>query len=157
MGLAGRSPQLCELWVACFCSTLWFIWHSRNKARYEGIEPNVSRVQRLIVGCVNGSSCLASGPMNNMIQDLRVVKRFGASCRPRRVPRITEVHWNSPPYGWIKINTDGAWKSTSNEAGYGGVFRDHRGIVIGAFCSNLDIPSSLDAEVVAVIKAIDLA
>lgn len=31
----GRSPQLKELWVACFNSVLWFIWQARNKAKYD--------------------------------------------------------------------------------------------------------------------------
>jgi ribonuclease HI len=40
---------------------------------------------------------------------------------------------------------------------YGAAFRDHRGCFLGAFASSLDIPSSVAAEVMAVIKAIELA
>ncbi|XP_050378184.1 protein FAR1-RELATED SEQUENCE 5-like [Argentina anserina] len=37
------------------------------------------------------------------------------------------------------------------------VYRDYRGTVLGAFSSTFDIPSSVDAEVMVVIKAIELA
>ena len=40
---------------------------------------------------------------------------------------------------------------------YRGVFRDYKCEVLGAFSSNLDIPSSVIAEVMAIIKAIELA
>ncbi|PRQ57777.1 putative ribonuclease H-like domain-containing protein [Rosa chinensis] len=82
---------------------------------------------------------------------------MGAICKPRRAPRIIEVNCLTPPFGWIKVNTDGAWKLDSNQACYGGVYRDYKGLVIGAFSSTLDIPSSVAAEVMAVIKAIELA
>ncbi|PRQ23156.1 putative ribonuclease H-like domain-containing protein [Rosa chinensis] len=95
--------------------------------------------------------------MFNNVQELCVIKRMGAICKPRWAPRIIEVNWLTPPFGWIKVNTDGAWKMDSNQAGYGGVYRDYKGLVIGAFSSTLDIPSSVAAEVMAVIKAIELA
>ncbi|KAL6225911.1 hypothetical protein ACLB2K_004760 [Fragaria x ananassa] len=95
--------------------------------------------------------------MFNSSEELVVLKKIGVQCRLRRAPRVIEVNWHSPLYGCIKMNTDGAWKSSSNKAGYGGVFRDYSGKVMGAFCSNLDIPSSVAAEVMAVIKTIELA
>nr|XP_011463662.1 PREDICTED: BAHD acyltransferase At5g47980-like [Fragaria vesca subsp. vesca] len=95
--------------------------------------------------------------MFNSTEELVVLKKVGVQCRPRRAPRVIEVNWHSPPYGCIKLNTDGAWKSSSNKAGYGGVFRDYNAKVMGAFCSNLNIPSSVAVEVMAVIKAIELA
>lgn len=153
----GRSPQLKELWIACFCTTLWFIWQTRNKVRYDSVIPNVAKACRLIDGHVNASSLIASGQMYNNTQDLCVLKRFGVACRPRRAPRILEVNWHPPVIGWFKVNTDGAWKRGEDHLSYGGVFRNFQGEVVGAFSSSLDIPSSIAAEVMAVIKAIELA
>ncbi|XP_062022669.1 uncharacterized protein LOC133738979 [Rosa rugosa] len=59
--------------------------------------------------------------------------------------------------GWVKLNMDGAWRNASAQAGYRGIFHDFRGHVIGAFHCNLDIPSSIATEVMAVIKVIELA
>lgn len=53
------------------------------------------------------------------------------------------------------MNTDGALKGflRYSGAGYGGaLYRDFQGTVLDAFCANLDIPSSVAPEVMAVIK-----
>ncbi|KAL6205985.1 hypothetical protein ACLB2K_023236 [Fragaria x ananassa] len=95
--------------------------------------------------------------MFNSLEELRVLKNYNISCRARRAPRIIEVNWHPPILGWVKNNTDGAWQRASGRAGYGGIFRDFCGSFLGAFASNLDIPSSVEAEVMAVIQAIELA
>ena len=153
----GRSQQLKEIWLICYTTTLWFIWKIRNKVRHENFACDVNATRQLIMGHIKASSNLASGCMYNSITELRVLKNFGLACRPRRAPRITEVNWLPPILGWIKINTDGACQWASGRAGYGGVFRDFDGSFLGAFASNLDIPCSVDAEVMAVIQAIELA
>ena len=56
----------------------------------------------------------------------------------------------------MKINTDGSWKSDTGQVGYGAVFRDYKGAFLGAFSFSLNIPSLVAAEVIAVIKAIEL-
>ena len=88
---AGRSPQLRELWLICFTSILWFVWHARNKTRFEGRCFSVQAVCRLISGHIRAVSHLATGHMHNSVQDLRILKCFGASCRPRRAPRLMEL------------------------------------------------------------------
>lgn len=80
-----------------------------------------------------------------------------SACRSRRAPRIIEVNWHPSSYGCIKVNIYGAWKNGSDKVSYGGVFRNYRGKVLGAFYANLDIPSSVADEVMAVIQAIELA
>ncbi|KAK9949954.1 hypothetical protein M0R45_005462 [Rubus argutus] len=154
---AGRSPQIKELWLICFTSILWFVWHARNKTRFEGRCFSVKAVCRLISGHIRAASHLATGHMHNSVQDLRILKCFSATCRPRRAPSVVEVNWNPPSIGWVKINTDGAWKHNEGVGGYGAIFRDYKGHFLGAFASNLDVPSSVAAEVMAVIKAIELA
>ena len=93
LGLSyGRSSQLHDLWVACFASTLWFIWHCRNRVRHDGLEVTVSQACRLITSTVAASSRLSSGCMFNTVQELCVIKGMGAICKPRRAPRIIEVN-----------------------------------------------------------------
>ena len=114
----GRSHQLRELWIACYSSALWFIWQTRNKCRFNGIVPSDLHACRMISGYVNASSRIASGSTFNTSHELCIVKRFGASCHPRRAPCIIDINWHPPLLGWIKINTDGAWKTNSPRAGY---------------------------------------
>ncbi|KAL6199438.1 hypothetical protein ACLB2K_029222 [Fragaria x ananassa] len=105
---------------------------------------------------VISSSKLAIGCIFNSSEELVVLKKIDVQCRPRRAPRVIEVNWHPPLYECIKLNTDGAWKNSSNKAGYDGICRDYSGKVMGAFCSNLDIPSFVAAKVMAVIKATEL-
>ncbi|KAL6141135.1 hypothetical protein ACLB2K_059426 [Fragaria x ananassa] len=153
----SRSSQLRELWLAAFVVTLWCIWKFRNQARFDGVQPNVSKACILIFGQVIASNKISSGCMNNRVFDLSILKKVGVPCKPSKAPCIVEVNWHPPLFGWVKVNTDGAWCSSSGQAGYGGIFQDFRGGVLGAFCFNFNMASSVAAEVMAVIKAIELA
>ena len=157
MGCIDRSSQVKEVWLITFTTTLWFIWRARNKMKHDNCVVMVKATKRLIMGHVKAASKLASGTMYNSVSELQILHFFGVGCRPRRTPRIIEVNWIPPIIGWVKINTDGACQHVSGRAGYGGVFRDFHGSFMGAFASNLDIPSSIDAEIMAVIQAIELA
>ena len=53
------------------------------------------------------------------------------------------------------MNTDGSFKI--NIAGHGGVFRDSNGVFLGAFASSSSFVSSVAAEILAVIEAIEVA
>ena len=74
-----------------------------------------------------------------------------------RKVQIHEVYWLLPPPNFIKINTDGAMRDSSKQASCGGVFRDSRGAIIGAFSSFLGNKTPLEAELYGVIKAIQIA
>lgn len=156
-GGVGRSHQLKEIWLICYTTTLWFIGKARNKIRHDNCTIVVDAVRQLIMGHVKAVSKLASGCMSNSLTKLRVLKKFGLLCRPCQALRITKVNWHPPLFGWIKVNTDGAWQKTTGKSGYGGIFRDFHGSFLSAFASNLEIPNSVDAEVMAVIQAIELA
>ncbi|KAI5343611.1 hypothetical protein L3X38_011487 [Prunus dulcis] len=95
--------------------------------------------------------------MSNKVRDLCTICAIGVHCHPRSNPKIVKVMWHLPCFGSVKINTDGAHISESSKAGSGGVFHDYQGHVLGAFSANLDVPSAVHAEVLAVIKAIELA
>ncbi|KAL6129027.1 hypothetical protein ACLB2K_072380 [Fragaria x ananassa] len=108
-------------------------------------------------GHIRAASRLANGPMHNSVQELRIIKSFGAECRLGRAPRVIEVVWHPLVIGWVKINLDGAWKHAEGVGGFDAVFRDFKGHVLGVFSSNIDIPSSVAAEVMTVIVVIELA
>ncbi|MQM07048.1 hypothetical protein Taro_039884 [Colocasia esculenta] len=71
---------------------------------------------------------------------------------PRRmnamVPKI--VRWLTPPPGRLKLNVDGAFKMTANEARGGGILRDHKGNMVCAFANPYhELKTSLHAEALA--------
>lgn len=71
-------------------------------------------------------------------------------------PKFIPVFWHPPPFGWVKVNTHGSFKS-GDRVGIGGVFRDHSGVPIEAFASHSYFASSIAAEILAVIEAIRIA
>ena len=56
----------------------------------------------------------------------------------------------------IIFNSDSAWKHGEGIGGFGAIFQDYKGKFLSAFASNLDIPSSIAVEVMAVITAIEI-
>ncbi|KAK9287181.1 hypothetical protein L1049_015592 [Liquidambar formosana] len=68
---------------------------------------------------------------------------------PSHAETISHLFWD--------FNTDGAAKGNPGPAGYGAIFRNYRGFVLGAFCDTLGVSSSVAAELMAVLKAVDVA
>ncbi|MQM19707.1 hypothetical protein Taro_052717 [Colocasia esculenta] len=72
-----------------------------------------------------------------------------------RIPSV--VRWFTPPSGRLKLNVDGAFKSTSGEAGGGGIVRDQNGNMLCAFAHSYHgLNSSLAAEALAMRDGISM-
>ena len=57
----------------------------------------------------------------------------------------------------MKLNTYGMAKGTPSRVAAGGVFRDHMGFVIGAYCFDVEIGTAFLAEISALIQGIEYA
>lgn len=90
---------------------------------------------------------------NNSLQAFNIP---GISQLQLRAPKFIPVYWQAPPSNWYKVNTDGSF-SSPDHAGFGGVFRDTQGKFLGGFSFNVNVPSAIDAEILAVIEAIRVA
>lgn len=97
---------------------------------------------------------------------INAIKNFIEDCKQSwppsllcRVPRSVElfVNWEKPPDGWLKINVDGAWNSTSGAIEAGGIIRDHNGKWQFRFVNNIGIGNSLIAEAWAALVGVQLA
>lgn len=64
--------------------------------------------------------------------------------------------WDSPSSNSIKINTDGAARGNPSLAGFGGVFRDSRGVWITGFFQKIGFSNSLMAELLAIKTGLQL-
>lgn len=82
---------------------------------------------------------------------------FSVQGRLDKSPKIKEVCWHPPSWGWFKCNIDGSTKGSPSVAACGGIFRDGFGSILGCFALNIGLSFSLHAEFVAMIKAIELA
>ena len=73
------------------------------------------------------------GTMSNSLSELHTLSLLNITAIPPKAPKIISVTWYPPISGWIKVNTDGSIIGTPSCFGAGGVFKNLRGYVIGAF------------------------
>jgi len=69
----------------------------------------------------------------------KLLDAFSVSLHNHRIWDILLVCWKAPSAPWLKVNTHGSVIGTL--AACGGLFRDHRGIFLGAFACNIGISS----------------
>lgn len=91
----------------------------------------------------------------NFMVDFMILKMLKIDIHPPKSPSVSEIIWCRPNRGWMKCNIDGAMTNFSSFRG--GVFRDHLGNFVACFAENLDLVSSLAAEINGVLKIIDVA
>ncbi|GAU30382.1 hypothetical protein TSUD_57940 [Trifolium subterraneum] len=101
----------------------------------------------------NSTNCTSTGN----IRDFCILKAFNIKVNPPKAPVIIEVLWQPPILHWFKCNTDGAALGAPGQAACGGIFRDSTGDYIGCFADKLGIENAFIAELVAAMKAIEIA
>ena len=134
--------QLCQSRIdlfKLFAMTVSLIWFRRNQVRV-GDSPTP-------LWMIN---TLAS---NNLLDFQR------ATAVLPLVPKIpTNIKWQLPPGGWLKVNFDGALFREKNLASLGCIIRNDKGLVMAAFTQLIPLPTSIETvEVLAARSAIGFA
>ncbi|XP_042038362.1 uncharacterized protein LOC121784263 [Salvia splendens] len=75
----------------------------------------------------------------------------------RRVLRSLSVLWHPPYAPWVKLNTDGAFSTSTGQAGGRGVVRGSDGSLLRAFCTPLVAASGFEAELLALLHGLRMA
>ncbi|KAK9286040.1 hypothetical protein L1049_014419 [Liquidambar formosana] len=151
------SSQVYNLWLVASMQIFYDIWAAKNVFRFEDNQPNVQRICLHIQPLLFYVSKLSTDYMSNSISDLQILHSFDVRGIPRKVPSIVSVAWQCPLPSWIKLNTDNLTKSNPGPAVVGGVFRNYRGFVKGAFAFNIGVQTAFYAELLAVIIGIEKA
>lgn len=138
----AASPQLKDIFVAVVINTTWFIWISRNNARFQKVPFSKAHILCEIVVDVSLSGNLPKGFMHNTMFGFFVFQVFRVSGHPPRAPRILQVSWSPPLPGWYKCNIDGAARGMPRLVAYGGNFRDFRGSFMGSFSLHIEVSLS---------------
>ncbi|XP_019167697.1 PREDICTED: uncharacterized protein LOC109163410 [Ipomoea nil] len=126
-------------WGVTFIYTCWEIWKARNQRIFENT---------------------ASAPMdimrraNNLTLDT-VEVFLNKKCV--HVGKMRWVCWQPPETGWIKFNTDGAFKRNTGLASAGGLARDHKGEWLFGFMTNIGVSNSFAAELWGLREGLRLA
>ncbi|KAK9942940.1 hypothetical protein M0R45_008581 [Rubus argutus] len=149
------SSALKQLWIMAVCNLLWCTWTERNKLKFDGLNFNAQRFKQFFILSFKDSASIVFMPFSSRSSPPSFAL-LGLSPLRSSAPKFIPVSWTAPLTSWIKVNTDGSFRSP-NIGGFGGIFRDTESNFLGAFASKVDVPSAIDAEVLAVIEAIRVA
>lgn len=121
----------------------WFIWHARNKAKFER---EIQKVDNIIFGVqefIHLMGVAATFSLENCKGDEFV---FLVQTFANKSPRIKAViiHWNAPLLGSFKLNTNTS--VNGDMAKVGGIVHDHCGRMVVAFHKQLGSYKVLEAE-----------
>ncbi|MQL99180.1 hypothetical protein Taro_031905 [Colocasia esculenta] len=138
-----------RLMCCTFMAVLWEIWCSRNMARFQGRDMSAKHI-------INRSMLSVRAICTTAHFQKISQPWLAALCQSNsrnEIPNVIlpkAVRWITPPRGRLKLNVDGAFNMMSDEAGGGGILRDHKGNMCCAFVMSYhDLKSSLEAEAVA--------
>ncbi|XP_057803758.1 uncharacterized protein LOC131019091 [Salvia miltiorrhiza] len=153
------SSQVLTYWKAGIIYLLWAIWHQRNECVFKGKVYSSQRLlQHIRVAFKEVEANFSKlGCMNNSWSDYLIIRRIGVSSRASPPPIFVNVHWWPPILQWIKVNTDGSALGAPGKIAAGGVFRDNHGCVRGCFHQDGGKGFAFEAELLAVILAIQIA
>ncbi|XP_012846407.1 PREDICTED: uncharacterized protein LOC105966395 [Erythranthe guttata] len=101
------------------------------------------------------SSASSSGSQTSVSSHLSRLESLGLYYRVR-TPTLTphRVVWLPPDPGWVKLNTDGARRESTQIAAIGGIIRASDAEAILAFHERISAPSSIAAELAALASGL---
>ncbi|XP_057775292.1 uncharacterized protein LOC130994266 [Salvia miltiorrhiza] len=138
---------------------MWKIWDGRNSTVFDStrFEPRaILAFVKSFFSEIDGNFSTL-GNSRNTWSDYVITRNIGVSTRPAPLPRMVEVHWWPPVNHWIKVNTDGSALGAPGAIAASGVFRDKWSVVRGCFHIKGGVGFAFEAELLAVITAINLA
>ncbi|KAJ8420951.1 hypothetical protein Cgig2_010780 [Carnegiea gigantea] len=122
-------------WSTKFLMTLWYLWKWR------------------CLTCLNDSRDIPRSKGKFLLvrftEIIRAFEKEDLTRKRNQEPACIEqlVRWESPPGGWVALNSDGAAKGNPGLAAAGGVLRDHKGKWLMGFTENLGRCTSMKAEI----------
>ncbi|PNX74366.1 ribonuclease H [Trifolium pratense] len=111
----------------------------------------------LIIANVSLSGNFSKLHVYSSISEFVILKALHVNLKFANAPIIKDVLWQPPILNWIKCNCDGASAGNPGNSSCGGVFRNSEAIFCGAFAINLGVQSSLFAELMGAMLAIEIA
>jgi ribonuclease HI len=157
--LCNRSwSPLCKISIiAVIINCFNIIWFSRNQKRFADKNVLISSAINMIIANVALSGKLSKAHAFSSVSEFMILRSLHVPLKFSNAPIIKEVLWQPPILNWIKCNSDGASAGNPGNSACGGVFRNSQAIFCGAFAVNLGIQSSLFAELLGAMLAIEIA
>ncbi|KAL5170058.1 putative ribonuclease H protein [Glycine soja] len=129
----------------------------RNEKTFNNESVHFDQAYNMIFLVIQLFGFKSNGNMSNFVHEFSILKDFSIDIHPHKAKYIKEVFWRAPQLGTIKCNTDGSAHGSPSHASSNGIFRDHRGGMLGCFSFYIGIQKSLFAEIFAIILALEVA
>ena len=101
-------------WNIVFVTTLWMLWYWRKMLLHGDDFHWPSNAKQLIMGKAK--------------EIFEVLYVHNGKCKYEM-----QVNWVCPPVGFLKLNVDGCFHETNQQAAAAGLFRDEEGYWVGGF------------------------
>lgn len=138
---------------------LWRIWFIRNELNHGKIPPPIDVSKRFLESYCSSLLEVRQFPLVDVVKGKHVVQSGLRNCvaaRPEK--RSDPCRWERPQPGWMKLNVDGSFDSSSSTGGIGAVLRDRLGTIIFSACGFIErCCNPLEAELLACKEGINLA
>ncbi|XP_019434815.1 PREDICTED: uncharacterized protein LOC109341365 [Lupinus angustifolius] len=144
------SPLVKEVLVACILNAISTIWYYRNKSRFDNIVFSLAHAMTRIKVDTAFTRDFSKLYAKNSMAELFLLTTFKVKGNYNKAPSITEVMWQAPSLGWVKVNSDGIAHGCAGHAGGGGIFRNSNGGFMGSFASYFNIQNHLYAELLGI-------
>ena len=151
------SNWVADVLLALIVNTCWTIWFCRNEKTFNNESVHFDQAYNMIFLVIQLFGFKSNGNMSNFVHEFSILKDFSIDIHPHKAKYIKEVFWRAPQLGTIKCNTDGSAHGSPSHASSNGIFRDHRGGMLGCFSFYIGIQKSLFAEIFAIILALEVA
>ncbi|KAL8507329.1 hypothetical protein ACS0TY_018029 [Phlomoides rotata] len=148
------GKQLSCLWRVAFITTLWVIWHARNMAIFDEVQPSIHCSLAFIIASIKEAGNSVHGHMSGTVRELLILDRLGVRGHPPPPHTTTVTRWRPPSMGWTKVNVDGSTPSSLGTLFVGAVFRSSRGFFVAAFARDVGWCFPFKAEIATILHAI---
>jgi ribonuclease HI len=155
--ISSWSP-LCKLVVAAtMVNCVYFIWYARNQVRFNDKKIHWKSIINLIIAAVSLSGNSSRLKAYSNISEFVLLQKFHVKMKFGMAPKIKEVIWQPPFLNWVKCNCDGASLGNTGISACGGIFRNADSSFLGAYAFNIGVSTSLKAEQIGAMIAIETA
>ncbi|XP_042479159.1 uncharacterized protein LOC122060066 [Macadamia integrifolia] len=143
-----KQKSVCckEAWIMGLLTVADHIWRERNMRRHDGKERPARYLKQMILEDIQFAKPSTKGEVKTM-SDLICCRKLGIPIQRSPPKAILEVFWCRPEANWIKLNFDGSSRGNPGRAGAGGIFRDHRGGVLGSYKIFMGVSGVFEAEI----------
>ena len=132
-------------WPLLYAVTSWWLRKWRNHSCFEDNNFQPHRPWHFILT-----------KFKEVCKALNTLDPLGPNVN-RKTTKEIFIKWEVPPHGWMKMNLDGASKGNPGHAGGGGTIGDNLGKWIRSFSANFGRCTSVKAELLALLKGLQIA